>query len=66
MSIHGEPGIWRDTLKSADAIADEMVMRLLAEAPADPGDRVAGGSISTSSESMDPERLRKLLFLKAH
>jgi phosphoenolpyruvate---glycerone phosphotransferase subunit DhaK len=31
MGIHGEPGIWRDTLKPADAIAGEMVDRLLAE-----------------------------------
>src|SRR5690606_936602 len=35
MGIHGEPGIWRDRLKPADAIADEMVTRLLAEAPTD-------------------------------
>ncbi len=31
MGIHGEAGIWRDKLKSADAIAGEMVDRLLAE-----------------------------------
>lgn len=34
MGIHGEPGIWRDKLKPADALADEMLDRLLAEAPA--------------------------------
>jgi dihydroxyacetone kinase-like protein len=34
MGIHGEPGIWRDRLKPADALADEMLQRLLAEAPA--------------------------------
>ena len=33
MGIHGEPGIWRDKLKPADAIADEMVDRLLADLP---------------------------------
>jgi dihydroxyacetone kinase-like protein len=33
MGIHGEPGIWRHTLKPADAIASEMVDRLLAELP---------------------------------
>jgi dihydroxyacetone kinase-like protein len=33
MGSHGEPGIWRDTLKPADAIASEMVDRLLAELP---------------------------------
>jgi dihydroxyacetone kinase-like protein len=40
MGIHGEPGIWRDRLKPADALADEMLDRLLAETPAD-GKRVA-------------------------
>lgn len=33
MGIHGEPGIWRDKLRSADQLADEMLDRLLAEAP---------------------------------
>lgn len=41
MGIHGEPGIWRDKMKPADAIADEMVERLLAERPGDAGDRVS-------------------------
>jgi dihydroxyacetone kinase-like protein len=31
MGIHGEPGIWRDKLRSADEIAGEMVRRLLAD-----------------------------------
>lgn len=31
MGIHGEPGIWRDKMKPADAITDEMIGRLLAE-----------------------------------
>jgi phosphoenolpyruvate---glycerone phosphotransferase subunit DhaK len=31
MGIHGEPGIWRDRLRPADEIADEMVRRLLAD-----------------------------------
>ena len=34
MGIHGEPGIWRDTMKPADAVADEMTDRVLAERPA--------------------------------
>ena len=33
MGIHGEPGIWRDKLQPADAIADEMIDRLLADMP---------------------------------
>jgi dihydroxyacetone kinase-like protein len=40
MGIHGEPGIWRDRLRSADAIVDEMTDRLLADAPLSRGDRV--------------------------
>ena len=34
MGIHGEPGIWRDAIKPADAVADEMTERVLAERPA--------------------------------
>jgi dihydroxyacetone kinase-like protein len=41
MGIHGEPGIWRDKLRSADELADEMVRRLLADRPILPGGRVA-------------------------
>ena len=31
MGIHGEPGIWRDKLRPADAITDEMIDRILAD-----------------------------------
>lgn len=41
MGIHGEPGIWRDKLRSADAIVDEMIQRLLADRPAGAGQRVS-------------------------
>nr|WP_203565984.1 dihydroxyacetone kinase subunit DhaK [Aurantimonas aggregata] len=41
MGIHGEPGIWRDSLKPADAITDEMIDRLLADRPLARGDRVS-------------------------
>ncbi|MEZ0169356.1 dihydroxyacetone kinase subunit DhaK [Microvirga sp. TS319] len=41
MGIHGEPGIWRNKMKPADAIADEMVERLLADRPDDAGHRVS-------------------------
>lgn len=41
MGIHGEPGIWRNSLKSADRLADEMVERLLAERPAGASDKLA-------------------------
>jgi len=41
MGIHGEPGIWRDKLKPADTITDEMMDRLLADMPLGTGDRVS-------------------------
>lgn len=41
MGIHGEPGIWRDKLKPADAIADEMLDRILADNGVGAGERVS-------------------------
>jgi dihydroxyacetone kinase-like protein len=41
MGIHGEPGIWRDKLKPADAIAGEMLDRLLQDSGIGRGERVA-------------------------
>jgi dihydroxyacetone kinase-like protein len=41
MGIHGEPGIWRAPLKTADALVDEMLDRLLADMPKSKGDRVS-------------------------
>ena len=41
MGIHGEPGIWRGKLKSADAVAGEMLERLLADSGLARGERVA-------------------------
>lgn len=41
MGIHGEPGIWRGPLRPADAIAGEMLDRLLADQPIGRGERVA-------------------------
>ncbi len=38
MGIHGEPGIWRDTLKPADAITDEMMDRIFADLAPSQGD----------------------------
>jgi dihydroxyacetone kinase-like protein len=40
MGIHGEPGVWRDKLRPADAIAHEMMDRLFADMPVD-GARVS-------------------------
>lgn len=41
MGIHGEPGIWRAKLKSADAIVNEMLERLFADRPIAAGSRVS-------------------------
>ncbi len=41
MGIHGEPGIWRDRLRTADEIVDEMLERLLADRPLHAADRVS-------------------------
>jgi dihydroxyacetone kinase-like protein len=41
MGIHGEPGVWRGQLRPADAIAAEMMDRLLSDMPLTKGDRVS-------------------------
>jgi dihydroxyacetone kinase-like protein len=41
MGIHGEPGIWRGAMKTADALAEEMLEHLLPELPLERGGRVA-------------------------
>ena len=41
MGIHGEPGISRGPLQTADAIVDEMMDRIFAELKAKSGERVA-------------------------
>lgn len=40
MGIHGEPGIWRDTLRPADTVTDEMLDRLLDDSGIGKGERV--------------------------
>ncbi len=41
MGLHGEPGIWRDKLRPADAIVDEMFDRLIADEAVAKGDRAS-------------------------
>lgn len=41
MGIHGEPGVMRGQLRSADAIVDDMLDRIFAEMAPSRGDRVA-------------------------
>lgn len=62
MGIHGEPGIWRDTLKPADAVADEMIERLLAEAPEGASKRV---SILVNSLGATPLEELFILFRRS-
>jgi dihydroxyacetone kinase-like protein len=41
MGIHGEPGVWRGKLRTADQIADEILDALIADQPLDRGDRIS-------------------------
>jgi dihydroxyacetone kinase-like protein len=41
MGIHGEPGVQRGPLRPADAIADEMVSRLVSDMPLKSGDPIS-------------------------
>jgi len=41
MGIHGEPGVQRGPLRPADAVADEMVSRLLTDMPLKSGERIS-------------------------
>ena len=41
MGIHGEPGIWRDKLRPADRIVDEMIDRILDDHAFAKGDRLS-------------------------
>lgn len=58
MGIHGEPGIWRDKLRPADAVAREMVDRLLAETPQD-----SGGRLSVLVNSLGATPLEELFIV---
>jgi len=58
MGIHGEPGIWRDKLRTADAIADEMIERLLADKP-----QGAGTTVSILVNSLGATPLEELFIL---
>ncbi|MTJ83108.1 MAG: dihydroxyacetone kinase subunit DhaK [Telmatospirillum sp.] len=62
MGIHGEPGIWRGPLKAADAIADEMVDRLLADLPLGKGDRI---SLLVNSLGATPPEELYILYRRA-
>jgi dihydroxyacetone kinase-like protein len=62
MGIHGEPGIWRDKLRPADAITDEMMDRLLADMPVGRGESV---SILVNSLGATPPEELYIMFRRA-
>ncbi len=62
MGIHGEPGIWRDAIKPADAITDEMMDRLLEDRPLARGDRV---SILVNSLGATPAEELYIIYRQA-
>jgi dihydroxyacetone kinase-like protein len=55
MGIHGEPGVWRGKLRTADAIAEEIMAALLADQPLGEGDRVS--PLVNSLGATPPEEL---------
>jgi len=61
MGIHGEPGIWRGKLRTADEIASEMMERLLADMPLGTGDRV---SVMVNSLGATPPEELYILYNK--
>jgi dihydroxyacetone kinase-like protein len=61
MGIHGEPGIWRGKLRTADEIATEMMERLLADMPLGSGDRI---SIMVNSLGATPPEELYILYNK--
>ncbi|CDZ74163.1 dihydroxyacetone kinase subunit DhaK [Neorhizobium galegae] len=61
MGIHGEPGIWRNKLRSADEIAGEMLERLLAETP-----NGAGSEVSILVNGLGATPLEELFILFRH
>lgn len=61
MGIHGEPGVWRGKLKSADGIAQEMLDLLAADASLVKGDRI---SIMINSLGATPLEELYILYRK--
>ncbi len=55
MGIHGEPGVWRGKLRTADEIAGELMDHLLGDQPLGKGDRVS--PLINSLGATPPEEL---------
>jgi dihydroxyacetone kinase-like protein len=62
MGIHGEPGIWRAAIRTADVIADEMIDRLVDDQPLAAGDRI---SILVNSLGATPAEELYILYRHA-
>lgn len=63
MGIHGEPGIRRGALDSADAIADQLLDNILPDLPFQAGDSVA---VLVNSLGATPREELYILYRRAH
>jgi len=65
MGIHGEPGVWRGKLKTADEITDEMFDHLVTDMPISTGDRI---SVMVNSLGATPAEELYIVYarLKGH
>jgi phosphoenolpyruvate---glycerone phosphotransferase subunit DhaK len=63
MGIHGEPGVKRERLQTADAITERMLAALLDDLAPEPGDTV---TIMLNSLGATPHEELYIMFRKAH
>jgi dihydroxyacetone kinase-like protein len=63
MGIHGEPGVKREKLQTADEIAERMTKAILADMPIQNGDRLA---IMVNGLGATPPEELYILFRQAH
>ena len=63
MGIHGEPGVGRSELRSADAIAEDLVTRVLADLPMGRGDEVA---VLVNGLGATPKEELYILYRRVH
>lgn len=63
MGIHGEPGVKREKLQTADTIAERIVTTILADMPVSAGDEVA---VMVNSLGATPPEELYILYRKVH